>query len=149
VSDTQQGDPAPRRFIAPEEYETLAAFRAALRHFLRVSEEAAHRLGLTPHQHDALLAIRGTPHREWVTVGELAERLQIRHHSAVGLVSRLVKEGLAVRRPAPDDRRQVRVTLTPRAHELLERLSAVHRHELRRLAPELDALLARARGDAG
>src|SRR5579862_4493661 len=119
------------------EFEELATFRYALRRFLRFSEEAAQAHGLTLQQHQALLAIQGFPGRDYATVGELAERLQTRHHSTVGLVNRLVAEGLVARRPADNDRRQVYVTLTPHGLELLVRISAVHREELQTIGPEL------------
>ena len=128
--------------ISKADYETLAAFRYALRQFLHFSEEAAEALGLTPQQHQALLAIRGFPGREQVTVGELAERLRIRHHSAVGLVDRLVTQKLVAREAAEDDRRQVYVTLTSHGLSMLEQLSAVHRTELRRIGPQISQLLA-------
>ena len=79
-----------RKPITKSQYENLAAFRFALRKFLRFSEDAAGAAGLTPQQHQALLAIKGFPGRDHVTVGELAERLQIKPHSAVGLIDRLV-----------------------------------------------------------
>jgi DNA-binding MarR family transcriptional regulator len=75
--------------VTKAEYETLAAFRYNLRHFLRFSESAAESTGLTSRQYQALLAIKGFPARDCITVGELAEQLQIAHHSAVGLVDRL------------------------------------------------------------
>jgi DNA-binding MarR family transcriptional regulator len=125
----------------------LAAFRYALRQFLHFSETAAAALGLTPQQHQALLAIMGFPGRTQVTVGELADRLQIRHHSAVGLVDRLAALGLVQREPARTDRRQVYVGLTPRGTELLERLAVVHCDELQRLGPQLHALLDRLAGE--
>ncbi len=128
--------------ISKADYEALAAFRYALRQFLRFSEEAAETVGLTPQQHQALLAIRGFPGREQVTIGELAERLQIRHHSAVGLVDRLVAQKLVAREAAGSDRRQVYVGLTPGGLSALEQLSAVHRAELRRIGPQLSQLLA-------
>src|SRR5688572_26743677 len=118
--------------VSDAEYETLAAFRYALRRFLRFSEEAAQEAGLTPQQHQALLAIKGFPGRDRVTISELAERLQIRHHSAVGLVSRLVAQGLVTREQDSADRRQVYVALTESGTEMLERLTAAHREELRR-----------------
>ncbi|MEO6753630.1 MAG: helix-turn-helix domain-containing protein, partial [Chthoniobacteraceae bacterium] len=83
---------AARKRLSKSQYEVLAAFRFALRRFLRFSEDAATAAGITPQQHQALLAIKGFPARDRVTVGELAERLQIRHHSAVGLIDRLVAE---------------------------------------------------------
>jgi DNA-binding MarR family transcriptional regulator len=127
--------------ITKAEFETLAAFRHAVRQFLRFSEEAAQAVGLTPQQHQTLLSIRGFPGRDHVTISELAERLQIRHHSAVGLVDRLVAEGLVKREPATADRRQVYVTLTRRGSDVLEQLSAAHREELRRIGPQLHQLL--------
>ncbi len=123
------------------DYETLAAFRYALRQFLHFSEEAAEQIGLTPQQHQALLAIKGFPGRDYVTIGELAERLQIRHHSAVGLVDRLEAQNLVARQEAEGDRRQVHVSVAPHGLALLEQLSAVHRAELQRLAPHINQLL--------
>jgi DNA-binding MarR family transcriptional regulator len=123
------------------DFERLAAFRYALRRFAHFSEEAVRPLGLEPQQHQALLAVEGFPGRNWATLGELAEQLQIRPHSAVGLVDRLEKAGLMLREPAPEDGRRVHVRLTPRGREALERLSAVHREELRRIGPHLRGLL--------
>lgn len=131
-----------KRELSKSEYELLAAFRYALRQFLRFSEEAAQTAGIEPQQHQALLAIKGFPGRDWVTIGELAERLQIRHHSAVGLVNRLVAQALLVRMPASEDRRQVHVMLTEQGAALLAQLSEVHKAELFRLGPELTSLLA-------
>ena len=83
------------------------------------------------------MAVKGFPGRDWVTVGELAERLQLRHHSAVGLVDRLVAERLVERVPSEHDRRQVLVKLTPRGDQVLERLSSAHTEQLKRTGPEL------------
>ncbi|MCX6050043.1 MAG: MarR family transcriptional regulator [Chloroflexi bacterium] len=129
--------------LSKTEYELLASFRYALRQFLRFSEEAARGAGIEPQQHQALLAVKGFPGRDWVTIGELAERLQIRHHSAVGLVNRLVAQGLLTRIAATADRRQVHVTLTEQGLALLAQLSAVHKEELWRLGPALSLLLTR------
>lgn len=128
--------------VEKADYETLASFRYALRQFLRFSESAAHAVGLTPQQHQALLTVMGYPGRDQVSIGELAERLQIHHNSAVGLVDRLVAHGLMVRHQAADDRRRVMVSVTPAGEALLARLSAAHRTEIRRLAPTLAALAA-------
>ena len=136
------------RRVTKAEYELLAAFRYALRQFLHFSEAAAASIGLTPQQHQALLAIMGFPGRAHVTIGELADRLQIRHHSAVGLVDRLAGLGLVRREPARADRRQVYVQLTPNGTEILEQLTAVHYDELYRLRPQLHALLDRLAGAA-
>ena len=81
--------------LSKAEYELLAACRYALRQFVRFSEESARAMRIEPQQHQALLAIKGFPGRDKVTIGELAERLQIRHHSAVGLAGRLAANGLA------------------------------------------------------
>jgi DNA-binding MarR family transcriptional regulator len=119
------------------QYELLAAFRYALRQFLHFSEAAARAAGITPQQHQALLAVKGFPGRDCVTVGELAERLQLRHHSAVGLVDRMVAEKLVARAPSAQDRRQVYVQLTTRGHNVVERLSSAHSEQLKRIGPEL------------
>jgi DNA-binding MarR family transcriptional regulator len=125
------------------QYETLAAFRYALRRFIHFSETAASAAGITPQHHQALLAIKGFPGRDCVTVGELAERLQLRHHSVVGLVDRLVVEKFVVRSPSAEDRRRVLIRLTPRGEKTLEKVSAMHREQLKRIGPELSLLLER------
>ena len=127
--------------LTKTEYEVLAAFRYHLRQFLQFSEEAARSAGLTPRQHQALLAIKGFPERERVTIGELAEQLQIAHHSAVGLVDRLVAQRLIEREAGVEDRRQVYVKLSRTGTKVLEKLSAVHRAEIRRFGPRLRLLL--------
>jgi len=129
--------------LSKADYEALAAFRHALRRFLDFSGEAAKTAGLTPQQHQALLAIKGFPGRDRVTIGELAEQLVQRHHSTVGLVDRLEALGLVQREADLEDRRRILVALTDRAEEVLAGLSAIHRDELRRLGPALAALLER------
>lgn len=135
--------------LVKSQYETLAAFRYALRHFIHFSESAAQAAGITPQQHQALLAIKGFPGRERVTVGELAERLQLRHHSVVGLVDRLVAEKLVLRAACAEDRRRVFVELTSRGENVIARLSSAHSKELKRISPELNSLLKRLAGGAG
>jgi DNA-binding MarR family transcriptional regulator len=125
------------------EYEALAAFRYALRKFIHFSESAAQSVGITPQQHQALLAIKGFPGRDQISVGELAERLQVRHHSAVGLIDRLVAEKLVMRTQSQADRRQVMIELTRNGEKILANLSKIHRTQLRQLGPELNSLLAR------
>ncbi|HSI86865.1 MAG: MarR family winged helix-turn-helix transcriptional regulator [Candidatus Methylacidiphilales bacterium] len=127
--------------ITKSDYEALAEFRYELRKFLHFSEEAAQSHGLTPQQHQAMLAIKGFPGRDWVSIRELAERLQIKHHSAVGLIDRLVENEWICRQPSVEDRRCVIVTLTPRGTELLERLSIAHKNELIQMSPVLRQLL--------
>jgi len=127
-------------------YETLAEFRYALRKFLHFSETAAQAVGVTPQQHQAMLAIKGFPGRDQVTVGELAERLQIKHHSAVGLADRLVAENFLRRVTDQQDRRQVYLALTPAGEAILEKLSATHREQLRRIGPQINRLLESLQG---
>ncbi|HVU23738.1 MAG TPA: MarR family transcriptional regulator [Opitutus sp.] len=128
--------------LVKSDYEALAALRHALRRFLRFSAEAARAAGLPPQQHQALLAIKGFPGREYVTIGELAERLRVKHHSAVGLVDRLARRQLVRRAPAAADRRRVHVALTARGEALIARLSETHLAELRQIGPELRRLIA-------
>src|SRR5436189_647595 len=128
--------------LSKAQYELLATFRYALRRFLHFSKTAAHRAGITPQHHQALLAIKGFPGRESATVGELAERLQIRHHSAVGLVDRLVTDKLVCREPSTGDRRQVMVRLTARGERVIQKLSELHHVQLKTLGPELRRMLA-------
>jgi len=123
------------------DYETLAEFRYALRHYLRFSKNAVETAGITLQQHQALLFIIGFPGREQVTIGELAERLQIRHHSAVGLVDRLEDQGLVERTPNEEDRRRVFIGLTKKGIGVLESLASMHREELRYLGPQLCSML--------
>jgi Transcriptional regulators len=130
--------------LSKADYELLAEFRYNLRKFLGFSEAAAARHGLTPQQYQALLAIQGFPGRERVTVGELAEQMQVRHHSAVGLVDRMAKLGLVRRTTAAEDRRRVEVSLTAKGLRTLEKLYRVHREELRAAGPRLIGLLRRA-----
>src|SRR5215467_9617733 len=127
--------------LALRDYRALAAFRHELRRFLRFSEDAARRVGLEPQQHQLLLAVRGMPADSAATVGALAERLQLRHHSTVELVDRSEARGLVRRAPHPGGRRQVIVALTAAGAGLLRRLSLAHRTELRTVAPRLAAAL--------
>ncbi len=133
--------------ITKSEYETLAAFRYSLRQFLHFSEEAAQSVSLTPQQHQALLSIKGFPGRNKITITELAEQMQIRHHSAVGLANRLMAQGYLVREQSLTDRRQVYVTLLPKGSAILEQLSAVHKEELRRMLPKLRQLIEQLSND--
>ncbi|HUA64220.1 MAG TPA: MarR family transcriptional regulator [Alphaproteobacteria bacterium] len=125
------------------QYETLGAFCYALRRFIHFNEQAAESVGLTPQQHQAMLAIKGFPVRDCVTIGELAERLQLRHHSAVGLVDRMVAEKLVERELSREDRRKVLIRLTAAGEGKLEKLSAMHRQQLAQVGPELSGLLER------
>jgi DNA-binding MarR family transcriptional regulator len=135
----------PTTDLSPADYQALAEFRYQIRRFLRFSEQAARRAGLEPAQHQLLLAIKA--HAGEPTIGELAERLQLQHHSTVGLVDRLAECGLVQRNRADGDRRQVRVRLTRKGQGVLRRLSLDHRAELgvtgSTLAAALLAILAR------
>jgi DNA-binding MarR family transcriptional regulator len=128
---------AGRGRITKLDYEALAAFRHALRRFLRFTEEGARAAGLTPQQHQLLLAVKGRPGREWASIGELAEALQIRHHAAVGLVDRCEASRMIRRVVDPSDARQVRVLLTAAGEGILGRLSARNRRELETLREAL------------
>lgn len=112
-------------------YAALADFRYEIRRFLNFSEIAAHARGLEPQQHQALLAIKGRPAGFQTTVGVLAERMQIRHNTAVELSRRLEARGWIRRRRSRRDRREVYLRLTARAERVLAKLSLAHRKELR------------------
>ena len=129
------------RAIRETDYRRLAAFRRALRQFLAFSEAAARTAGITPQQHQALLAIKGAPDRSALTIGELANLLLLRPHSAAELVDRMVKSRLLVKTEAGTDRRRVVLSLTPAAERTLRALSAAHIRELRQSAPVLDGLI--------
>jgi DNA-binding MarR family transcriptional regulator len=122
----------------------LARFRFGIRRYLRFSEETVRSQGVTPQQYQLMLALKGFPGRDWAVVRELAERLQLRHHSVVELINRAQSQGLVKRTADPDDARAVRVLLTEQGEQLLSRLSALHRDELRRM----DAALALPRWHA-
>jgi DNA-binding MarR family transcriptional regulator len=124
------------------EYARLLELRSGLRRFLRWSEEQAEAAGLTPAQHQLLLAVRGHLESEGPTIGDLAEYLQLRHHSAVGLADRAAAAGLIRRSEDSDDHRVVRLRLTPKGEAKLGRLAALHVEELSRLAPRMRRLWA-------
>ena len=116
-----------------EDYAKLLGFRSDLRRFLRWSEEQAIAAGLTPSQHQLLLAIKGHPGDRDPTIGEAARYLALRHHSTVGLIDRAEKAGYVKRSRDPDDHRVIRLRLTPAGARLIERLSKAHLEELHRL----------------
>lgn len=128
--------------LKDEDYGALAEFRFALRQFQAFSDDRATQMGLTPQQHQALLALRAAPPKD-ATVGYVAKRLLLKPHSATGLIDRLEKLHLVTRHSTVEDRRRAQLQLTPRAQELLASLSAAHRDEIRRLRPLLHHLLAR------
>ena len=134
---------AERRYkLATGDYARLAAFRYALRQFLRFSEDAAAAKGLTTQHYQAMLIVRACPEDRRLTIADLAQELLIKHNSAVGLVDRLAEERLMVREPSRADRRKVELRLSSRGREVLAKLAAVHRGELQRIGPIFKRLLA-------
>ena len=127
----------PARRPTARDYEELLGFRTALRRFQRWSEDQARAVGLTPAQHQLLLAIKGHPGDAAPTIGELSEYLVSKHHSVVELIDRAVEGGLVERRRDEDDHRIVHLELTEFGEERIEELSQLRREERRRLAPLL------------
>ncbi len=125
----------------PIDYHALAEFRYQIRRFLRFSELAARSAGLEPQQYQLLLALKGLPTGQKATVGVLAERLQIQHHSTVELINRLVERVLVQRQRDEDDQRQVLVILTAHGEELLHKLARHHHTELQSIGPTLVSAL--------
>jgi len=116
------------------DYHRLLELRTGLRRFQYWSEESAREAGLTPSQHDLLLAVKGHPDRRGPSIGDLAAYLMLRHHSTVGLVDRAEAAGLVIRQGDAEDLRVVRIRLTPKGTRALERLTDAHSEELRRLS---------------
>jgi len=136
---------APRP--SDEDYRRLLKLRTGLRRFLRWSERQAEGAGLTPAQHQLLLAIRGHPHPSGPTVGDVAGYLLLRHNSAVGLVDRAEAAGLVTREQDPANLSAVRLRLSDKGARQLEALSELHLEELAHLAPTLQALWDALDGD--
>ncbi len=128
------------RHLSSADYEQLLSFRTGLRRFLRWSEEEATAAGLTPAQHQLLLAIRGHAGAAGPTIGDVADALVLRHHSVVGLVDRAEAAGLVRRRVDRDDARVVRLALTPAGARRLAHLTNAHLEELAVLASTLRPL---------
>jgi DNA-binding MarR family transcriptional regulator len=126
--------------LSQSDYSNLLAFRAALRRFDRWSETQARQAGLTPAQHQLLLAVKGHADRRGPTIREVADYLGVQHHSVVGLADRAVDAGLVVRMKDVDDARLVRLALTPLGEERISALSELHVAELIRLTPLLEHL---------
>ena len=126
--------------LEQSDFEHLLELRTGLRRFLRWSEERAKAAGLTAAKHQLLLAIRGHPDPAGPTIGEIADYLVLRHHSAVGLIDRAEKDGLVKRTPDPDSRSVVRVTLTPAGMSKLDALAEAHLQEITHLAPTMRTL---------
>jgi DNA-binding MarR family transcriptional regulator len=126
------------------DYQSLAELRHQIRRFLHFSEQAARSVGLEPRQHQLMLALKGLPKGVRPRITELAERLQIQHHSAVELANRLVAGGYIKRRRGGEDRREVWLSLTAKGERVLQTLSLHHNNELRSQGPELLTALRRA-----
>lgn len=118
------------------DFKAMAELRYQIRRFLRFSENAARQAGIEPQQHQLLLAVRGLPDGLKPTIGLLAERMQLQHHSTVELVDRLVQRGFLCRLRATDDRRQVLVKLTHDGEAFLKKLSLHHLEELQSVGPK-------------
>ncbi|HVX17710.1 MAG TPA: MarR family winged helix-turn-helix transcriptional regulator [Acidimicrobiales bacterium] len=131
----------PRAKPSAADYQALAQFRYTLRQFLRFSEQAARAAGITPAQHQLLLAIKGAPGEEPPTLSEVAELLQLRLHSVSELVERAVANGLVDRDTDPGDHRRVRLRLTDTGDERLADLSTLHRDEVRRFRQTMTEIL--------
>jgi DNA-binding MarR family transcriptional regulator len=130
------------------DYQALSEFRYLIRSFLEFSQNEARAAGLTPRQHQALLQLKGLPADIPATIGALAERLRIRHHSAAELADRLTESGLVVRRHDALDQRRVLLDLTALAERHLADLSAVHLDELHKMTGVLDTIVQLARQHA-
>jgi DNA-binding MarR family transcriptional regulator len=125
------------RKLTNRDYHSLAEFRHLIRRFVRFSEQAARAAGLEPKQHQLLLALKGLPTDVRPRIAELAERLQIQHHSAVELVNRLESAGFVRRQRGAEDRREVLLHVTSHGERVLQQLSLEHREELRSQGPAL------------
>ena len=130
------------------DYQSLAELRYQIRKFVRFSEQAARHAGIEPRQHQLLLAIKGLPKDARPRIGELAERLQLQHHSTVELANRLARGGYIRRHRDSDDRREVLLNLTAKGENVLRRLTLDHRQELRNAGPTLMKALARVMSGA-
>jgi DNA-binding MarR family transcriptional regulator len=126
--------------LGQSDFEHLLELRTGLRRFLRWSEQQAQAAGVTPANHQLLLAIRGHPDPAGPTIGDVADYLVLRHHSAVGRIDRAVTDGLVQRHPDPMNKSVVRVTLTQAGSDKLEELAGAHVQELAHLAPTMRAL---------
>jgi DNA-binding MarR family transcriptional regulator len=134
---------AERRYrLRTSDYARLAAFRGQVREFLRFSEEAAAKVGLTAQHYQAMLVLRASPEEEPLTINDLARKLLIKHNSAVGLVDRLEREGLIARVASKADRRKVELKLSTQGRHVLAKLAGMHRAELERIGPVLRQLIA-------
>jgi DNA-binding MarR family transcriptional regulator len=127
--------------LKAEDYDALAAFRYAMRKFLRFSKEVLADAKLTPEQYEALLAIKTRARPNGLNVRDLSDRLQVKHHTAVSLLNKLAARRFVAKKQAWQDRREVQIKLTPLGKSILTRMAAIHRRELRSRSTEMiDAL---------
>jgi DNA-binding MarR family transcriptional regulator len=133
-----------KRSLTSADYESLAELRYQIRRFLHFSEQASRDAGLEPQQHQLILTLKGLPEGTSARIGELAERMQIQHHSTVELVNRLAAGGYVRRHRGGEDRREVLLSLTPKGEKILGELSLSHKAELRVRGPALVSALKRA-----
>jgi DNA-binding MarR family transcriptional regulator len=131
----------PRAQSFQPNYQVMAELRYQIRRFLRFSELTAREVGLEPQQYQLMLVLKGPPNDFRGRMGEVAERLQIQHHSTVELVDRLARRGMVRRRRGTDDRREVLLELTPKGDKILRELAIRHREELRLVGPEMVSAL--------
>ena len=132
--------------LHPDDYQALAEFRYLLRKFLRFSKDFLRTTaGLNPEQYEALLAIKRFDALVGLTISQLSERLQIKHHSAVNIVDRLVERKLVTRAAGETDRRQRHVQLTSKGEKLIDELAMVHRNEMRLRSADMIKALERLR----
>ena len=132
--------------VSAADYRALAAFRHEIRKFLAFSESAARAAGVEPQQHQLLLAVRGLPEGMRPTIGTLAERLCVQHHTAVALVDKLEARGLIQRQRSGEDRREVLLRVTPEGEAVLRGLSSLHREQLKQAAPQVIGALQKILG---
>jgi DNA-binding MarR family transcriptional regulator len=140
--------PLPTAPLKKSQYEALSEFRYQLRRFLHFSETAAKEAGLTPLQYLLMLHVRGFPGRDWATVNELSDRLQMQHHGVVALLTRCEEAGLVLRQKSKIDRRMVEVHLQAKGAAQLERLAALHEAELHSLGDTFQVARITAFNDA-
>jgi DNA-binding MarR family transcriptional regulator len=135
------------RRISRTDYRALGAFRYEIRKFLAFSEQAARSAGIEPQQHQLLLSVQGLPLGVKPTIGAIAERLCVQHHTAVALVDKLEARGLVVRTRNAEDRREVLLSLTEQGQTTLQALSELHRDQLRSVGPGMVAALTAILGE--
>jgi DNA-binding MarR family transcriptional regulator len=141
ISDTvQEEDPDRPGQVPKATAEALAAFRFLLRRFIRFSEERALKVGVTPQQYQLILAVEGQPGRDWATISDLAEALQIQHHAVVGLAQRCEDNGLVMKTRDSEDRRQVCVSLTEKGRSVFAAIARENLRELKDLLLSLEML---------